>query len=364
MEGYFLASYFFIFYYPFIHSFFIETNLSEIDNYLRFLFAVPIYCLVREIRIKEEYFALIVNHASLIIGLSAIYFYINDDSIRVRGYTSTATIFGNIALLFSCLSLLSKKSLNHSFFKYYPFVAAFFAFYAWSLTGARSSLLIIPVFLIIFFSSKDLRMNFFSAINFKFLSIFLVVLIGIFSQSTVFNRIVNSYETSYSYLFENGEYNWKHKDSLVPRLRIWKGSLNIIGDHPMLGVGLNNFNHYLVLQIKDKKIDPIRNSPKMLAAGLNHAHNQYLDIFVKTGIIGLITLIFFLFMNLLFFLKKYLVNKTCFYSKAGLFTIITYSTYMLNHTIISHQQSSLFLSFFLIILAGLSNQNNFKEKDL
>ena len=127
--------------------------------------------------------------------------------------------------------------------------------------------------------------------------------------------------------------------------------------HPLvtLFAGKNNFNQYLNSQIKDKKIDPIRNNQQNPTAGLNHAHNQYLDIFAKTGITGLFLLLFFLIMNLFFFLKRYLHNKNCFYAKSGLLTIITYSTYMLNHTIISHQQSSLFLSFFLIIMAGLSN---------
>ncbi|MBT4461999.1 MAG: O-antigen ligase family protein [Gammaproteobacteria bacterium] len=362
LEKYFLSSYFLIFYYPFLHSFFIETNLAEMDNSIRFLFAIPVYCLIREMKINEEYFKFIVNHTSLTIGLFAIYFSFSHESLRVSGYTSTATIFGNIALLFSCLSLLSMKSFNHKFFKYYPLISGIIAFYAWSLTGSRSSLLILPVFLTIFLFSKDIRSNFLFKVDLKSLTMFFVVMAIIFSQSTVFNRMVNSYESSYSYLFENGEYNWRHKDSLVPRLTIWKGSTNIISEYPLLGIGQSNFNNHLVLQIKDKKINPIRNSPEMLAAGLNHAHNQYLDTFAKTGIIGFIILIFFIYMNLLFFSKKYVNNRNCFYSKAGLFTIISYSTYMLNHTILSHQQSSLFLSFFLIIVAALANNNILKEK--
>ena len=362
-EKYFLSSYFLLFYYPFLHAFYIETNLSEIDNY-RFLFAIPVYCLIREIRVKEEYFKFIINHGSLIIGLSAIYFYIFNDSIRVNGYTSTATIFGNIALLFSCLSLLSIKSFENKLFRSYAVIAAIIAFYAWSLTGSRSSLLILLVFFIIFLMFKDLRQNFCSKFNIKLTAMFLIIIVGIFSQSNAFTRIVNSYDTSYNYLFSDGESRWKHKDSIIPRLIIWSGSINIISEHPFLGVGQSNFNESLVSQIKNKKIKPIRNDPMMLAAGLNHAHNQYLDIFAKTGIVGFITLIFFLFMNLFFFFKKYLLNKNCFYAKAGLFTTISYSTYMLNHTIISHQQSSLFLSFILVILAALSNHNVLKASRL
>ena len=360
IEGYFLSSYLLLSYYPFLHSFYIDTNISEIDNYLRFLFAIPIYCLIREIKIKEEHFKFIVNHASLVIGISAIYFYAYDSSSRISGYTSTATVFGNIALLFSCLSLLSIKNFKSNQFKYYPLFTAALAFNAWSLTGARSSLLILPIFLFIFVFSKDLRTNFFVKIDFKYIAIFVILITAIFSQSSAYNRTINSYETTYAYLFEKGEFNWNHQDSLIPRLTIWQGSANIIAEHPLTGVGQSNFNKHLVLQIKEEKIEPIRNDPRMLAAGLNHAHNQYLDVFAKTGIIGLVMLLFFLFMNLLFFLKKYAINKECFFSKSGIFMIITYSTYMLNHTIISHQQSSLFLSFFLIILAGLSNYNHLK----
>ena len=364
IEGYLLSSYLLLSYYPFLHSFYIDTNLSEIDNHLRFLFAIPVYCLIREIKMKEEYFKFIVNHTSLVIGISAIYFYIYESSYRISGHTSTATVFGNIALLFSCLSFLSMKNFKSNQFKYYPLFAAGLAFIAWSLTGVRSSLLILPIFLLIFIFSKDLRIHFFAKIDLKYIAIFTIIVAAIFSQSSAYNRTINSYETTYSYLFEQGEFNWNHQDSLIPRLTIWQGSANIIAEHPLTGVGQSNFNKYLVLQIKEEKIEPIRNDPNMLAAGFNHAHNQYLDVFAKTGIIGLVMLLFFLFMNLLFFLKKYAINKECFFSKAGVFTIIAYSTYMLNHTIISHQQSSLFLSFFLIILAGLSNYNHLKVKKL
>ena len=68
-------------------------------------------------------------------------------------------------------------------------------------------------------------------------------------RSKSFDFNVNLYNTTWTdrFLFENGEYNWRHKDSSVPRLTIWKGSSNIISENIILGVGQSNFNNHLVL---------------------------------------------------------------------------------------------------------------------
>ena len=61
IEIFFLLSYFCVFFYPFVHSFFIPTSLSEVDNYVRFLLAIPVYILIREVKIDANKFILFIN---------------------------------------------------------------------------------------------------------------------------------------------------------------------------------------------------------------------------------------------------------------------------------------------------------------
>ena len=71
--------------------------------------------------------------------------------------------------------------------------------------------------------------------------------------------------------------------------------MNMIKNHPIKGVGLDNFNASLDSQIMSKDIPPIRIDPKNFSAGFNHAHNQFLDTFAKIGIFGFLLILLLLY---------------------------------------------------------------------
>ena len=374
IETLFLLSYFCIFIYPFIHSFFITATLSEVDNYLRFLLAIPIYLLMREVKINTDAFIYFVNITALSLGFVAVYFSLVDDLGRVRGFTSTTIIFGNISILFCILSYFSINYFrsNNLPYQYLPYLASLSSFLAWSYSGTRGSLLALVVLLIILILFNKSRTQFF--VQCKKTSLIIIgslMLVFIFSNS--YTRIIDAYETSYNYYSGNTQHDHPNKttlNSIIPRLSLWEGSRNIIYDNILLGVGLNNFNKELEKQINDKKINPIRydygsgrSQERVfnLTAGLNHAHNQYLDIFVKTGFLGFVTLLFFLTIHLVLFIKYYSQDNYNIYARFGIISIIMYILFMLTHTITSHHQSTLFMVMFMVILAGLCN--NFFQKE-
>ncbi|RMG78622.1 MAG: hypothetical protein D6707_09595, partial [Bacteroidetes bacterium] len=81
------------------------------------------------------------------------------------------------------------------------------------------------------------------------------------------------------------------------RLLIWRISLNMIKDHPVTGIGLGNFAvKYMNYQAKFFKNPAHINKWAGVAGNVNHAHNEFLQIFIETGMIGL-----FLFLTFLFF---------------------------------------------------------------
>ena len=337
-----MLSYLSIFLIPFFSSLIHETAFSEIDNYTRCFLVIPVYLTLREIEFSSSNFFNTINVTSILIGIFALYCMLVLKEYRVKGFTSTALIFGNISLLFSLFSFLSiRHYLNNNKNIIFPIVASGASFFAWGATGSRGSIILIIVFIILLMTKpfkKILNLSIKSA-----LAITLVAFI-IFINSFTLTRYINAYESTYNYITEDSKFNWMHSDSIVPRLSIWKGSKNIISDNILLGVGLNNFNIELEKQISEKKIKPIRydygSGPSQkrvpnLTAGLNHAHNQYLDIFVKTGVFGFLVLIFFITMNLYFFYDRYRMSKKD------------------DVKILSHQQSTLFMTLLLITLSAI-----------
>ena len=76
------------------------------------------------------------------------------------------------------------------------------------------------------------------------------------------------------------------------RIKIWEITMDIIRDHPIVGVG---FGH---LPFKQTFETYIRTMPTF------HAHNTYLQTAAEMGIVGLLVFLFFLFI-----LFKYGINK-------------------------------------------------------
>lgn len=72
----------------------------------------------------------------------------------------------------------------------------------------------------------------------------------------------------------------------VERVWIWKANLVMIKEHPVFGVGYgenkNQLRYYL---------EKIKAPEEIIAASLEHAHNQYIEILAGTGIVGFIVYI-------------------------------------------------------------------------
>jgi O-antigen ligase len=355
LEILFLLSYLAMFLIPFWSSMMHPTSFAEIDNYIRFILVIPIYLTLREVDVPFDNFISIVNLSSILIGLCALYCILILNETRVRGFTSSAIIFGNISLIFSLFSFLSiSRYISSNKNILFPIIASGAAFFAWASTGSRGSVLLILVFLFLLFT-KSFRSLIIIPKN--ILIIFLLIVSIVFINSPSFSRYIDSYDSTYNYLIEGSGHHWTHANSIVPRINIWQGSVNMINENIVEGVGLTNFNHSLNEQIKLKNIEAIRSFSDNPTDGQNHAHNQFLDIFAKTGVFGFFTLIFFLMIHLYFFYHRYNQSKNnadaSLLSLFGIVSVIGYICYMLTHSVFSHQLSTLFMTLLFIILSGM-----------
>jgi len=88
----------------------------------------------------------------------------------------------------------------------------------------------------------------------------------------------------------SGLYFYK-KGSADGRTLIWRVSLNMIGDHPVTGVGFDRFKaHYMDYQARYFERDPERGEA-MVAGDSNYAFNELIQQTAENGAIGLVLIL-------------------------------------------------------------------------
>ena len=351
----FLLAYLILSVFPFLHSFFISSNISEVDNYTRFLLAIPLYLMIRDLNFNKEYFLYLINISALLLLPISLHFYFTEDLNRLRLFTSSATILGNISMTFFLFAVLSiyffkKHNLNYVFL---PYLSSLAALFSWGLSGSRFTI-IIPLLVLLLSMINNYSRKYISFLFDRKSLLFLLILFSVFFSSISFDRFTNLNFSSLSNFNKPDANYWMKQDSIIPRLLIWNGAINIIRENPVLGVGLDNFNNHLNKQILEGKIEAIRKDLNNPTAGLNHAHSQYLDTFAKMGILGFLILLLFMFFNFYFFYRLCKESEDEIYPVFGFLFIFIHSVMMINDVILSHHQSTIFMVYSLVFFAGLS----------
>ena len=351
----FLLAYLILSIFPFLHSFFVSSNIAEVDNYTRFLLAIPLYLMIRDLNFNKEYFLYLINISALLLLPISLHFYLTEDLNRIRLFTSSTTILGNISMTFFLFAVLSiyffkKHSLNYVFL---PYMSSLAALFSWGLSGSRFTI-IIPLLVLLLSMINNYSRKYISFLFDRKSLLFLLILFSVFFSSISFDRLANLNFSSLSNFNKPDANYWMKQDSIIPRLLIWNGAINIIRENPVLGVGLDNFNNHLNKQILEGKIEAIRKDLNNPTAGLNHAHSQYLDTFAKMGILGFLILLLFMFFNFYFFYRLCKESEDEIYPVFGFLFIFIHSVMMINDVILSHHQSTIFMVYSLVFFAGLS----------
>lgn len=77
------------------------------------------------------------------------------------------------------------------------------------------------------------------------------------------------------------------------RVELWRNTVEIIKDHPILGVGRGNFKHiypkYANAAVRDSAFDIVEHAtPPIVKRTQAHAHNDYLEIAAEVGLIAVL----------------------------------------------------------------------------
>ncbi len=164
----------------------------------------------------------------------------------------------------------------------------------------------------------------------------------------------------------SGLYFYK-KGSADGRTLIWKVSLNLIGDHPVTGVGFDRFKaHYMDYQARYFEKDPEREEA-MVAGDSNYAFNELIQQTAENGFIGLVLILAFL--TVIFASSAHGPDKQetsdrlpdihnsgyelSVIAKAGIISVFVFSLFSYPAQILPVKTS---LVFYLSVVAGLAPQ--------
>jgi O-antigen ligase len=195
-----------------------------------------------------------------------------------------------------------------------------------SRAGILISLVLVPVYFIIKFRQLG---------KFKFAWIGIILIVVALLPVIVKNQRVD-------YLF--GRITGKNSDYIRgedPRFLIWESALKIAQKNLLLGVGIGDVRKELALEYK--RIG----EEKMAQEGFN-AHNQFLEVLLENGIIGLI--LFVTVFGIMIYIA--FVEKNLLY---GLFIIMMFSFFMFE-TVLYRLAGVSFFSLFSFLLLHVNTQ--------
>lgn len=328
-------------------------GFREVDNPSRILLFIPLIFFFQYYPIKKLTLFYFVPIGTLVVGILAVYqkFVIK----LAKPFPETMHIqAGNISILLALFSIAIAFywfSQNKNKIALCTILCAVFGLFASVLTGARGGWIAFPFsfLLILLFNFKQInkKILIFSALLFT-LSISLFVYKPEFGVQKRYNEAKRDI-TQY---FEKKN---KHT-SLGARFDMWENAIVAISEKPILGHGSTGYEKF-----KQKQID----SKQMAKTTLryNSLHNQYLESFVKRGILGFMGLLAILIMPLIIFVKRLKTNDTALKCIAvlGIVHIISHSFFFLSQSFLAHNSGSIFYFFVLILLYHLTQKSRLKK---
>ena len=318
---------------------------SWVDNPSRLILALPVFLLMKHIRLNIMWLYLGILISACVFGATAIYQSHFLEVGRVTGWITdlrSPITFGNAALLFSVLSLgalpLLKQQFGVIWASLLVILAAGLAGYASLLSGTRGGWISIFFLLMVLLSTgskRPLLTNFFALI--------VALLLSLVAYCTV-DMVAVRVDSAWSELAKMLETGIFTRGSVGLRLQMWWAATLLFVDYPVWGVGLGNYYEAKQVLIEQGLVTS--------AIGrFSYAHSEPFHFLAEMGLMGIVPL-FGLYLS--FF---YLVLKRIKYNKnlammALLVLVLRFDISLTQVQFVYHYTTILYVMIFAVF-AGL-----------
>lgn len=318
-----------------------KDGMREIDNPSRLLLFIPLLLLFKNFPIKRKTILYAIPSSALITGCVALFqkFALGYE----KPFPETMHIqMGDIAISLAISSLIIsiyfsiKKEYKSALF---GMIGLILAVSTSALSGARGGWIGFPI---VFFIVLVLYRKY---INKKLiLSLFIITTLGF---STLLSSSKFGIEQRYNEAKSDiiNYFEESNKDtSLGARFDMWENALVAIKEAPIFGHGSEGYN-----QFRDRQVSSGQMAKTTL--GFKSLHNQYLESWVKRGLIGFIGLIFVILIPLFFFIKN--LNTENLEIKCitilGITHIISHLFFFTSQSFLAHNSGNIFYFFTFLI---------------
>lgn len=325
-----------------------KDGIREIDNPSRLLLFIPLLLLFKNFPIKRKTILYAIPSSALITGCVALFqkFALGYE----KPFPETMHIqMGDIAISLAISSLII--SIYFSIRKEYKsalfgMIGLILAVSTSALSGARGGWIGFPI---VFFIVLVLYRKY---INRKLiLSLFIITTLGF---STLLSSSKFGVEQRYNEAKSDiiNYFEESNKDtSLGARFDMWENALIAIKEAPIFGHGSEGYN-----QFRDRQVSSGQMAKTTL--GFKSLHNQYLESWVKRGVIGFIGLIFVILIPLFFFIKN--LNTENLEIKCitilGITHIISHLFFFTSQSFLAHNSGNIFYFFTFLIFYCLTKR--------
>jgi len=312
---------------------FIKT-IKFLDKPSRWLLLIPIYIILRRVKISWAQFSIAISigvFISLGFAINEVYF-LNIE--RAKGGSNHSIPFAEIMVwadLLLWILMIYAWDKNKRVLSAFLLFASLLAFYGSLLSVSRGAW-VAYIFMFLIWLIYLFKKNSVSRKSLKLgpiiVRVIFAVIIFLFVSQTNQYKVIESHTVKN---FENIK-TYGIDDSLNGRISLYQDSLISIGNYPY-GVGTGNFH----------KIPQTKN-PK-----LRHAHNEILNLGVENGIQAIIVFLALIFYCLIYF-YKHLGNKidiVSMYASLGLMHLSSFLIFGLSQSTFSHHQTLFIFIFFL-----------------
>ena len=322
-----------------------KDGMREIDNPSRLLLFIPLLLLFKNFPIKRKTILYAIPSSALITGCVALF---QKSALGYeKPFPETMHIqMGDIAISLAISSLIIsiyfsiKKEYKSALF---GVIGLILAVSTSALSGARGGWIGFPIvfFIVLFLYRKYINKK-------LILSLFIITTLGFSTllSSSKF-RIEQRYNEAKSDIINYFEESNKDT-SLGARFDMWENALIAIKEAPIFGHGSGGYN-----QFRDRQVSTGQMAKTTL--GFNSLHNQYLESWVKRGIIGFIGLILVILTPLFFFIRN--LNTENLEIKCiailGVTHIISHLFFFTSQSFLAHNSGNIFYFFTCIIFYNL-----------
>lgn len=349
-----------LFFFFSISSLFMTEDLREgvkrIERYLRLLGLISIYLMLRKKQISSAKMYLSGAFVAAFVMAVQAFYAVEVLKHPIASGAYHKIIFGNQAIL--CVAFVACAALffgRQGFHFFIALLSVMAGVYASILSGTRTAWLFVPYILICLALLYRKRISRQTWVYLVFGTLTTLLLVTLFPPE----RLVNGFEAAWNDLKVFRENPDKHT-SLGARLVMWRNSLLIFRESPLIGTGMGDFkNDSLILFEKGLSY---KND---FAVHQANAHNLYFQLLAEGGLVGLallVTIIFILPFLLFYALWERTEDRLlqC-YALSGLIGILAFAWFGVSESWVN--RNPMITSYCLTTVVFLSSAvNRFEEK--